>query len=188
MVDPSAADVLTTAYHTIICSVLQTWSQPPVLSPLAVVDFVQATLNSLPSSSSARSGMNHVGSDFGEILVDVIWSVDSALEEPIQEHKAASAPETAKANFKLEQQKVTAERDKEAIQQIVRRLLVSVLKSTSGIYNSSPIQELRLIDPGLCRERLDSAVLAGVGLIQDKSTLDKKEIRSRTGLLYVFLI
>ena len=33
------------------------------------------------------------------------------------------------------------------------------------------------------RERLDTAVLANVGLIQDKAAQDKKEIRTRTGLL-----
>lgn len=43
-----------------------------------------------------------------------------------------------------------------------------------------------ILNPDFCRERLDSAVLASVGLIPDKSTLDKKEIRTRTGLLYVY--
>jgi THO complex subunit 2 len=37
----------------------------------------------------------------------------------------------------------------------------------------------------VCRERLDLVLLAGVGLIADRSAFEKKEIRTRTGLLYV---
>jgi len=46
-------------------------------------------------------------------------------------------------------------------------------------------QELGIINPDFCRERLDSALLASIGLISDKASLDKKEIRTKTGLLCV---
>jgi hypothetical protein len=42
-----------------------------------------------------------------------------------------------------------------------------------------------IIEPSVCRERLDSALLASVGLISDKLYMDKKEVRTRTGLLLV---
>jgi len=45
------------------------------------------------------------------------------------------------------------------------------------------LQEYRIISPHHCRERLETAVLASVGLIADKGIQDKTEIRKRTGLL-----
>lgn len=46
-------------------------------------------------------------------------------------------------------------------------------------------QEIRVITPELCRERLELSVLAKVGLITDETMMAKKEIRMRTGLLCV---
>lgn len=46
-------------------------------------------------------------------------------------------------------------------------------------------QEMRIITPELCRERLELSVLAKVGLIADENMMGKKEIRMRTGLLCV---
>ena len=57
------------------------------------------------------------------------------------------------------------------------------LSSKIGKFLSAACQDFKVVDPAICRERLDSAVLAGVGLISDKVSLDKKEIRTRTGLL-----
>lgn len=37
----------------------------------------------------------------------------------------------------------------------------------------------------MCRERLDTSLLTMAGLIPDKVVFEKKEIRARTGLLYV---
>lgn len=59
------------------------------------------------------------------------------------------------------------------------------LSSKIGKFLSAACQDFKIIDPAIYRERLDSAILAGVGLISDKVSLDKKEIRTRTGLLYV---
>ena len=51
----------------------------------------------------------------------------------------------------------------------------------------SRLQNDGVLSPGLCRERLDMSLVAGVGLISDKPSFDKKEVRARTGLLYVSL-
>lgn len=56
------------------------------------------------------------------------------------------------------------------------------------MFNPHFPKEYGILNPEFCRERLDTAVLASVGLIPDKSTLDKKEIRTRTGLLYVVVL
>jgi hypothetical protein len=47
------------------------------------------------------------------------------------------------------------------------------------------LQESRIISVSHCRERLESAILANIGVIQDKVSQDKKEVRARTGLLFV---
>ena len=44
-------------------------------------------------------------------------------------------------------------------------------------------QEANIIEASLCRERLDLSTLAAVGLIPDKVSHEKKEVRSRTALL-----
>ncbi|KAG6850048.1 hypothetical protein H0H93_001864, partial [Arthromyces matolae] len=113
---------------------------------------------------------------FGEILVDMIWSVDAQLDEVLSDAKAAQtvyAKQEATNNVasvrKIEQ---NVEKDKDTVQFVVKRFL------------SDSTQELGIIDASLCRERLDSAILASVGLIPDKVAMDKKEIRTRTGLFY----
>ncbi|KAG6833844.1 hypothetical protein H0H87_011778 [Tephrocybe sp. NHM501043] len=173
--DVNCLDTLTTAYHTLLCSVLETWSPKHTITPVAFVEFLQSVLNTLPSSSSGPSTSVTSFSTFGETLVDMIWSVDAELDEVLSDAKFAlatyskqdmnSAVSSALAKAKKTEQ--SAEKDKGTVQAIVRKLL-----------------DLGIIDPHLCRERLDSAVLASVGLIQDKVALDKKEIRTRTGLFY----
>lgn len=88
--DPNCIDVLNTAYNTLLSSTLKTWSPTHTLSPVAFVAFVQSVLEGLPSSSSASSSSLHITA-FGEILADLIWSVDAELEEIVAEAKIALA-------------------------------------------------------------------------------------------------
>jgi hypothetical protein len=45
------------------------------------------------------------------------------------------------------------------------------------------IQVSGTVNATVCRERLEMALVANVGLIADKAAFEKKEIRTRTGLL-----
>ncbi|KAF8165073.1 transcription factor/nuclear export subunit protein 2-domain-containing protein [Crassisporium funariophilum] len=174
---PDCLDVLTTAYHTILCASLVTWSPPHALTPIAFVEFLQSVLINLPSSSNTTSKVPLHVSIFGDHLVDMIWSIDTELDELLIEARAAStaladqAPSSAKdvGSLVSKAKKVQAnvESDKQRLQTIVKKLL-----------------ECGILNPDHCRERLDSAVLASVGLIPDKASLEKKEIRTRTGLFY----
>ncbi|KAF8639741.1 hypothetical protein AX17_001003 [Amanita inopinata Kibby_2008] len=173
---PDCVDVLMTAYHTLLSSTLLTWSPKPTLTPASFVDFIRSVLQNLPSSSHTSPKSTLHATVFGEHLVDLIWSLDAELDEIIADAKASitsftSEQERSKNSAenltKAQKVKANAETDKEMVQVIVKKLL------HHGI-----------VDPALCRERLDSAVLAAVGLISDKVSLDKKEIRTRTGLFY----
>ena len=44
-------------------------------------------------------------------------------------------------------------------------------------------QAIGAIDVNVCRERLETSLLANAGLIPDKVTFDRKEVRLRTALL-----
>ncbi|EGO01596.1 hypothetical protein SERLA73DRAFT_49063 [Serpula lacrymans var. lacrymans S7.3] len=171
--DPSCMDVLSTAYHTLLLSVLTTWSPKNSLAPQALVTFVQSVLNALPSSSSpSQSIKSSHAALFGEILVDIVWSIDTQLDELHADAKVAVtvAEQLADRSLvpnKTSKAKQNVEKDKETLCDLVKRFL------SFGILDSS-----------VCRERLDLALLANVGLISDRSTFDKKEIRTRTGLFY----
>ncbi|KAH7888047.1 transcription factor/nuclear export subunit protein 2-domain-containing protein [Phlebopus sp. FC_14] len=168
--DPHNAATLTTAYHTLLFSALRTWSPKPLLTPQALVSFVQSVLLSLPSSS-AQSGRSPSDNLFGELLVDIVWSVDAQLDELLADAKAAASElvpgPKPKDIPKASQMKQTVEQDKELLTDLVKRFLIT------GV-----------IDVAVCRERLDLALLANIGLISDRSSFDKKEIRTRTGLFY----
>ena len=45
------------------------------------------------------------------------------------------------------------------------------------------MQAIGVIEPDICRERLDLGLVASVGLVADKAAFERKEIRTRTGLL-----
>ncbi|KAG6831879.1 hypothetical protein H0H92_006996 [Tricholoma furcatifolium] len=170
-------DTLTTVYHTLLCSVLQTWSPKHSLAPLEFVDFVQSVLNTLPSSSSGSSTSTNAAC-FGETLVDMIWSVDAELDEVLNDAKvtlAACAKQEDSTRLssivaKVKKAEQIAEKDKETVHGIVKRFLRS--------------KEIGIIYPNICRERLDTSILANVGLMPDKAVMEKKEIRTRTGLFY----
>ena len=89
--DPNCADVLTTAYHTLLCSTLSTWSFKDTLSADTFLAFVQSVLDGLPSSSSASASKSSNAALFGEMIVDMVWSIDAELEEIQADAKVAIA-------------------------------------------------------------------------------------------------
>ncbi|KAF8138151.1 hypothetical protein EV363DRAFT_1292738 [Boletus edulis] len=168
--DPDTIDTLTTAYHTLLFSALKTWTPSGLFTPQSFVNFVESVLASLPSSSVQSRPMQ---SDtlFGELLVDIVWSLDAQLDELVTDAKATiTNVEQTTATSDLHKAtgiKQTAEQDKELLVDVVKRLLLA------GI-----------IDVAVCRERLDLSLLANIGLVLDRLSFDKKEIRTRTSLLY----
>lgn len=84
-------DVLTTAYHTLLCSTLRTWSPKDTLTADAFLAFVQSVLDGLPSSSSASSSNSSNATLFGEIVIDMVWSIDAELDEILADAKVAMA-------------------------------------------------------------------------------------------------
>ncbi|KAF9534975.1 transcription factor/nuclear export subunit protein 2-domain-containing protein [Crepidotus variabilis] len=174
--EPNAIDALTTVYHTLLCATLPTWTPTSFLTPIGFVDFVNSIASSLPSSSnSAKQSSN--ASIFGEILVDMIWSLDAELDELLVEARTAAtvtiehtklpARDHVLLTSKAKKSQQTVEGDKQRLPIIVKKLL-----------------ELRIITPALCRERLETSILANAGLIPDKMSQDKKEVRVKTGLFY----
>jgi THO complex subunit 2 len=130
--NPSCMDVLTTAYHTLLCSILDTWSPKHTLSPAAFVQFVWSVLSDLPSTSSSSSTASSNVAIFGEYLVDMIWSVDAELDEIL-----ADATTVLNGNddgivssssiaplVKTKKAKQNVEHDKETIRVVVKKLLV----------------------------------------------------------------
>ncbi|KAI0832504.1 transcription factor/nuclear export subunit protein 2-domain-containing protein [Trametes gibbosa] len=169
--DADANATLTTVYHVILSSTLLSWPAKKTLSVDAVVAFVQSIVLSLPSSSASSEKSSNVVA-LGEILVDVIWAIDSELEEIVGDMKtAAGAAEqgtmSPAAVEQLVKTKGNAEVDKATVENIVRRLLLN------GV-----------LDPDICRERLDLTLVASIGLVADKLAFERKEIRTRTGLFY----
>lgn len=141
-VDPASVDTLTTAYHTLLFSTLRAWAPSSLLTLQNFVDFVQSVLVSLPSPSVKS---RPIQSDilFGELLVDVIWSLDAQLDELVTDAKATIAnveQTTANDLHKATGIKQTAEQDKELLVDVVKRLLVSI----SGYYEYSE-PTLRLV-------------------------------------------
>jgi hypothetical protein len=174
--DPSCVDVLTTAYHTLLCSVLHTWTPKHTLSANVFVEFVQSVLNDLPSTSSTTSSNAIV---FGEHLVDMMWSVDAELDEILADTKVAlmtgvdqGAPNTTVSTLlsKAKKAKQSAELDKETIQVIVKKFLVRVLfldtkhlpmKMNLGFWDCKSIflsRTPRLVGFGYCRSHCRQGV------------------------------
>ncbi|KAI0650660.1 transcription factor/nuclear export subunit protein 2-domain-containing protein [Trametes meyenii] len=169
--DADANATLTTVYHALLSSTLLSWPAKKSLSVDAVIAFVQSVLDHLPSSSAPSEKSPNVVA-FGEILVDIIWAIDSELEEIVGDTKNAAttaeqgtvSPATVDQVVKV---KGNAETDKLTIESAVRRLL-----------------SIGVLDPDMCRERLDLALVANIGLVADKLAFERKEIRTRTALFY----
>ena len=137
--DPSAlecVDVVSTVCQTLpgLHAMLASWPVEYKITVPSLVSFTQAVLNDLPSSSSALKSKNLI--KFGELLVDVVWAVDSELEEILADVKtlatttasdtvgeARSLPskEELEASAKV---KTVAESDKEALASFITKLLV----------------------------------------------------------------
>jgi THO complex subunit 2 len=126
-------DVLTTTYHTLLCSILDTWSPKHKLSPTAFVQFIQSVLSDLPSTSSTSSTASSNVAIFGEHLVDMIWTVDAELDEILADATNALSgnDEATPSNVsvapllaKTKDAKQNVERDKDTIRVVVKKLLV----------------------------------------------------------------
>ncbi|THV05422.1 hypothetical protein K435DRAFT_647314 [Dendrothele bispora CBS 962.96] len=170
--DPQCRDVLTTTYNTLLFSTLTAWNSKPTLSSDVLVAFLRNVLDNLPSTSSSTKSTNV--STFGDLFIDMIWSISTELDEMTQDGQSTN-PGTDKAgaekqntdSSKANQTKKNVETDKKTISGIVKWLL-----------------EYGILSPVSCRERLDSSLLEATGLIPDKNTFERKEIRTRTGLFY----
>ncbi|KAL0580932.1 THO2 plays a role in transcriptional elongation [Marasmius crinis-equi] len=170
--DSASIDILATAYETLLSATLTARPPKHSLSVDTLVSFVQSVFEHLPSTSSATRSSN--SSVFGEQLVDIVWSLDAELDEIVGDAKALvtscgeqTGDQVTSLLTKTTKVKQNVEADKSTIASVVKKLL-----------------ELGILDPTCCRERLDSAILESVGLISDKATTDKKEIRTRTALFY----
>jgi len=176
-----------------MCAALTSWAYPHPLTPVAFAEFVQSVLTNLPSSSNGPSAASPAAT-FGSLLIDIMWSIDLQLDEFLSEAKAAvgsSADETmqgvkdaAGLMVKAKRAQQNAEGDKQRLQSILKKLLVNFL-NVVYLCIAHGRQEFGAVNPTHCRERLETSLIAGTGLIQEKSSFDKKEVRMRTGLLYV---
>ncbi|KAF8887414.1 hypothetical protein CPB85DRAFT_1232121, partial [Mucidula mucida] len=123
--DPKSADAAFNVYQTLLFSTVAWWSTPK-LTAESFSTFIQSVVDRLPSSSSTFPGP----SLFGEQLVDMVWSIDTELEEIAIEHR----PPNDKAVPTLEYKRVEA--DKQVLVDIVARLLVCL----HVLINDSPPQ------------------------------------------------
>lgn len=117
-------------YYALLSSTLLSRSPSKLLSSDALVAFIRSIVDHLPSSSAGSDKSPSVNA-LGEILVDVIWSIDAELEDLIGDAKnAASAAEqgvlTPATVAQAVKAKDDAESDKATINTVVRRLLVRV--------------------------------------------------------------
>ncbi|KAH8106136.1 transcription factor/nuclear export subunit protein 2-domain-containing protein [Cristinia sonorae] len=152
--DPTSNDVLTNAYYILLTACSR---GPPTLPVESLAPFIKSVLDHLPSSSSS-AGQSANAIAHGELLIDIVWSANAELEEAILETK------TSQAN---------ADAVQEALDRKSR--FVTVVKS---------ILLEGILDPDLCRERLEPPLLAAIGLVANQDSFDKKEIRARTALFY----
>lgn len=180
-------------YHALLSATLSSWPTPKPLSVDSLIVFIRSVVDHLPSSSAGSEKSPNVVA-LGEILVDILWSVDSELEEIVGDAKnAANAAEqgalTPATVAQAVKAKDHAESDKGKIVMIVRTLLVcSIFTVLPQLLNSHHPQTIGILDADICRERLDLGLVASVGLVIDKVAFERKEIRTRTGLLWVSLV
>ncbi len=134
---PDCIGLLSTVYQTLIHSTLLTWSPKQSLSAATLVGFIQAVLNSLPSSSTPP-GKSMNTRAFGEILLDLIWTADAELDEILADTRGILSSEQVGKDERLQEgsdvpesvskvqyAKQNAERDKDVLADVVRRLVVS---------------------------------------------------------------
>ena len=113
--DPASVDLLTTAYQTLLFSLTKTWSTQNGLTVDTLTNFVITIRDSIPSSSS----MNGPASRMGDVIVDVIWALDTELDDIVTDAKASpSDSKTVKEN---------AEEDKAMLAKLAWRLAVRLI-------------------------------------------------------------
>lgn len=109
-------------------------------------EFVHSVLARLPSSSQTDPQETSPAAIFGDHLVDMIWAVDTQLDELLIEARVASAtsPEQGKKEVyvaKAKKAQINAENDKQRIPNIVKKLLVcyssTVATATQYPYTSA---------------------------------------------------
>ena len=132
--DPDSTSLLSTAYQALVHSTLLTWSSKSRMAPAVLVAFIQTVLNAMPSSSTP-TGKSTNTKLFGEILLDLIWTVDAQLDEILSDvrlllpvpGKEAERQGENPATFpppKLTETRQNAEKDKIVLAELVQRLLV----------------------------------------------------------------
>ena len=136
--DPKAIDILATSYHALLSAVFLTWSPEHPLPSDTFGHFIQSTLQERPSSSHDAEPPLSDAQVLGELLIDVIWTVDAQLEEVLNDVKSATqdqeaAPDSGSASVK---EKENAEKDKQMLVKVVKDLLVRLYTS---IYRLSQI-------------------------------------------------
>lgn len=152
--DPRCLDVLMTVYHTLLCATLSTWNLPHSLTPVAFVEFLNSVLSSLPSTSNP-SQVHSNTAIFGDYLVDVIWSVDTELDELLGEARLAvtasssqthlSQKELSHLTSKVKKAQQLAEIDKQRIPVIVKKLLVWFLPCLHSLIEANFFYLLRRV-------------------------------------------
>ena len=125
------SDDIYTAYNTLLTATLSSWSKNKHLTPATFVAFLQSVLSNLPSTSSSivePSSLTWLGGS----LVDIIWSIDIQLDELVLEAKSTEASSGS------EHQR-NGEKDKQAVAELVRRLLVrEIFHEFPAVLTSSP--------------------------------------------------
>ncbi|KAH9943361.1 transcription factor/nuclear export subunit protein 2-domain-containing protein [Epithele typhae] len=169
--DPDCNAVLTTVYQALLSSTLTSFSAKKTISVDSVISFIRSVLEHLPSSSTGKDKNPSIAA-IGDVLVDIIWSIDGELEEILLDAKnmATAADQDTLSPTTVAQavtSKENAESDKATLVSLLRRFLV-----------------IGVVDPNICRERLDINLVATAGLILDKLSFERKEIRMRTALFY----
>ena len=129
--DPDCNVTLVTVYHALLSASLATWSPKMPLSVDSLIAFIRSVVDYLPSSSDKSPNV----AAFGEILVDILWTIDSELDEILGDAKnvagateqSGSSPATVSQAVKA---KENAEADKGTMVVLVQRLLVRGITST----------------------------------------------------------
>ena len=134
----SSMDTLATAYQALVHSALQRFSTSFAIQLDAdtLVTFVKSVSDALPSTSTAGSERPHELMRFGELLVDLIWAIDSELDEVITDVKGfiANDKKAQEEGVQRSGEKVQAaesgqkiaETDKGTLALVIRKLVVRI--------------------------------------------------------------
>ncbi|KAG9026250.1 THO complex subunit 2 [Tulasnella sp. JGI-2019a] len=84
-------DVLTDAFYILLSAGMSSLSPPAPISATTLVNFIQSLIQSVPSTSSAGSALfdNPLVSAVGDVLVDVMWTIDVELDDLAQDTDTA---------------------------------------------------------------------------------------------------